>query len=289
MGNGIYNRMELILDRPFNLKHTLECGQFFRWEMIDNWYWVNTRDIYFRIKQEGNKLVYQSNEDFDIARFFRLDDDLERITDAISKDDTMKAAVNTYKGLRLIRQDPWECMISYIISARNNIPSIRRTIETLSRNYGTPIFLEERTSYSFPTPEQLSKASVEDLFKAGLSFRAKNAHPTIKKFAEEQIELFELIDKPYAEARKSLMEHMGIGGKVADCISLFSLEKMESFPVDVWIKRFMEKTYFNGEKTPIKKINKFAADYFREYAGYAQEYMYHYSRNPIAQRTTVTA
>ncbi len=282
--------MELILDRPFDLKHTLECGQFFRWELVDGWYWVNTRDIYFRIKQEGNKLLYKSNEDFDIARFFRFDDDLERIMDAISKDKTMKEAVNAHKGLRIIRQDPWECMISYIISARNNIPSIRRTIETLSKAYGTELFLEERTSYSFPTPEQLSKASVEDLFKAGLSFRAKHAHPTIQKFAEEEIELFELIDRPYKEARESLMKHMGIGGKVADCIALFSLEKMESFPVDVWIKRFVEKTYFNGQKMPIKKINDFAKEYFGSYAGYAQEYMYYYSRSkPIAQQTTVTA
>lgn len=273
--------MELILEGPFSLKHTLECGQFFRKHLKDGWYYVMTKDVLIRVKQDGNKLIYEtsdgSNNTF-IKHFFRLNDNLDRIIENINKDDTIGTAITNYQGLRIMRQDPWECLISYIISARNNIPSIERSIYNISRKFGNKVKLGNYEDYSFPTSEQLGRATLEDLQKCGLAFRAKHALATIK-LVNEGFDIKKLQNNEYKKAKEELMKLMGVGEKVADCVCLFSLEKMQAFPVDVWIKRFMETKYLDGKKTSEKKIGEFARDYFGEYAGYAQEYLYHHSRH----------
>jgi N-glycosylase/DNA lyase len=268
--------MGLIKAGLFDLKHTLDSGQVFSWQRTEGQYLGVIQGRAARIAQAGDTLDYafSANGSAEIIRdYFRLDDDLETIYAELNKDPVLAKATQKYPGLRLIRQEPWECMVSFMCSVNNNIPRIKGMIRNLSERYGAQIQFKGNQLYAFPTKEQLSKASAKDLMKCGLGFRAEWVHAACRA----ELDFYELKEIEYLKAKERLMQLKGIGDKVADCVLLFSLEKHEAFPVDVWIRRVMSQLYFKGRAAKDKEIRQFAMDKW-QHAGYAQQYLYHYTR-----------
>ncbi|MEM3783967.1 MAG: DNA glycosylase [Candidatus Bathyarchaeia archaeon] len=292
--------MELMLkpSQPFNLDLTLCCGQAFRWEKIGDWWYGIVKDKPLKVRQKGHVLKFENTTQEFVENYFRLGDDLPTILTQIAKDKHMEKAVKTLKGLRILRQDPWECLIAYICATYKNIPAIKQMLFNTAKKFGEKTVLDGYTFYNFPTAEKLAKASLKELAECGLGYRAKYISETAKKVASGELEIESLKEKSYEKARETLFTLRGVGLKVADCVSLFALEKLEAFPVDVWIKRAILKHYANHfEKEFIRKIslNKsltkadyerlslFGRNYFGVYAGYAQEYLFHFERTVANQ------
>ena len=200
-----------------------------------------------------------------------------KIKKVISKDDVnLQKAIKHGEGIRILNQDPWEMLISFIISAANNIPRISKTIENISKTYGKEIIFRGEKYYLFPTPEELSKASIEDLRTLNLGFRDKYVYGATQMVCNGEIDLDAIVKMDYIDAKKELKKIAGVGDKVADCILLFSMKKYEAFPVDTWIKKVMSELY--NESKDIKKISLFAEEKFGKNAGIAQQYLFYYMR-----------
>lgn len=275
--------MNFILARDFSLKHSLECGQFFRYKKIGEFYYVHSADILFKAKQDGDKIYYKFaennklgnkklNEAEFLKRFFRLDDNLKDIKKAVVKDKHLREAFSRFKGLRLIRQEPWECTISYLCSSASNIPKIQKNIELLSKTFGKKIKLDYYEGFTFPEKGKIN--DMKKIKKCGVGFRARYILEANSKLKDIE----RLKNVGYIKAKNELMKNKGIGEKIADCICLFSLNKNEAFPVDVWMKKVMNKLYL-GEKVNSDEIRRFARNYFGKNAGYAQQYLFYMIRN----------
>lgn len=281
---------------PLYVDVTLCCGQVFRWDKLGGWWYGVARDKVFKIRQVKDKFEYANIDQRFVEHYFALDEDLERILDSINKDPHINKAIEQYWGLRIIRQDPWECLISYICATYKSIPAIRHMLNNMARKFGEKVNYDGREFYTFPEPERLCDASEIDLASCGLGYRAKYVLATTKRVCQEGFDLETLKKLPYLEAKKQLMEFPGVGAKVADCVSLFALGKTEAFPVDVWVKRVILNRY--SEKLPAKlyqklsshdslsssdyeQLNTFGRSYFGKYAGYAQEYLYHWERMQV--------
>lgn len=263
----------------FNLEHTLECGQTFRWERVGDFYYGVTGEKILRVKHDGRSLICESRPALDkkeTAEYFGLNEDLSRILKEIDVDRHIHRAILKFRGLRILNQGHWECLASFILSSYNNIPRIKKMIIKLSEGFGKKLTLGPVEGYSFPAAARLAGAGIKDLRRSGLGFRAEYLKDTACKVASGKLDLDGLEDLNYEEARRKLRSLKGVGEKVADCVLLFSFKKYEAFPVDVWIKRGVEDLYFNGKSVPPKKIAEFARGHFGRYAGYAQEYLYHY-------------
>lgn len=283
--NTEYNieKMELENVNDFELKDILECGQCFRWQKeMDGSYTGIIKNGILNVNKLGDRVIFDGKLMGDFKEICKYYFDLERNYAEIKRilaknDENMQKAIQYGKGIRILRQDPWEMLISYIISAANNIPRISKTIENLARNFGKEMEYNGKKYYSFPTPVELSKATMEDLRACNLGFRDKYVYNATKMVLEGKIELEELRNLEYAVAKKKLMQIPGVGEKVADCILLFSLGKMEAFPVDTWIKKVMNELYVDS--TNITKINQYATQKFGKYAGIAQQYLFYYKRD----------
>ncbi|MCD5409698.1 MAG: hypothetical protein LRZ87_02900 [Methanocellales archaeon] len=262
----------------FDLDHTLRCGQVFRWrESKDGWI-----DIVIKAKQEGDVLIVKSNLDMeDVMSYFRLSDDLDDIYKHISKDEVMNEAIARYRGMRLIRQEPWECLISYLCSINNRIPQIERMIQNLSTYFGEEIC---DGFYSFPSPERLAEATRSELEKCKLGFRVDWILGIAKKVCDGELILNQLRNLDYQNAKEMLMKIDGVGHKVADCVLLYSLDKLEAFPVDVHIRRLTQREYFQNQEVSDEIIREWAKGYFGDYAGYAQQYLFYYERSRGGKR-----
>lgn len=266
--------MDSIKISDFNLGKTLECGQFFRYEKLDDLYLVSHRERLFKVRQEKDLLLFSGASEEFITDFFRLEDDYRAIVKSISKDEFMREAIHESYGMRIIRQDPWECLISYICSANNNIPRIRKNLSMISERFGSPILHEEHNGFSFPTPGGISDHEALRACKVG--FRSRFIFEANNNIDERM--LISLRDKSYEEAKAELIKINGVGEKIADCVSLFSLDKLDAFPVDVWIRRVMTEKYFSGKKTSDKEIRAFAENYFGRFRGYANQYLFFHRR-----------
>jgi len=265
----------------FDLKCTLECGQAFRWKKDNDWYYRVIDNQLILIKQVDNYLIFNSNENCEniLMNYFRFDDNLKKIYSEISKDRLMKCIIKKFHGLRLIRQEPFECLISYICSANNNIPNINRIIDNICKTFGNTVEFGLYKEFSFPKPRILANASLNQLKKCGLGFRAKYVKMVSKLITDRKLKLEELKNVEYYKAKQKITELPGVGNKIADCVLLFSFDRLEAFPVDVWIRRALTKNYFNNRKVSDDKIRDFAENYFGKYAGYANQYLFYYARN----------
>ena len=266
--------MPVLKVHDFNLGHTLECGQVFRVAKVGDWYYVNARDLLFKIRQTGDELTYDGADKSFLTRYFSLDHDLSQILGKIALDDHVVKAVEQFRGLRILRQDPWESLISFLCSRAQNIPNIKKTVESICETFGEEARLDDYRSRTFPGPGKL--ADIEGLKAAKTGFRAESIMAANSRHTEES--LGGLAGMSYADAKKKLMELPGVADKVADCCLLFSLGFLQAFPVDTWIKQAMCEHYFNGQKVSPDKIRAFAQIYFGEYAGYAQQYLFHQIR-----------
>lgn len=268
----------------FDIKAIFTCGQAFRWyEEKDGSFTTIHKNKVLNISKIDNKVIFKKTnlKDFnDIwIDYFDLKTDYEKLSNNLKTNEILLNAIEYGKGIRILNQEHFEMLISFIISANNMIPRIKKSIEFLSNRYGTFICEDEnRKYYSFPTVEQLSNATVEDLREfAKVGFRDKRIYQTIKMILDEKIDLssFETLDTN--SLREELLKFSGVGNKVADCIMLFSYKRKEVFPVDVWIKRVMEELFIH-KQMPVKKISSYANEIFKENAGLAQQYLFYYAR-----------
>lgn len=270
------------LSVPFDLKHTVECGQFFQWQKSHNGYLMQSGGKIFTVRQSGENLFYEIHrggvsQQF-IRDFFRLDDPLDEIFNQWQKDELLRRAFRRFRGLRIIRQDPWECLVSFVCSMASNIPRITGNIATLSRQFGKQVPVNGDSYFLLPRPAELQKVSLDDLYDAGIGFRAKYLH-RIAPVLANGTSLEQLKSRSYEDAKASLLSFYGIGEKVADCILLFSLEHLSAFPTDTWIMKILRQHYFNNTIKSPTKLAALAREHFGEYAGYAQQYLFHYARN----------
>jgi N-glycosylase/DNA lyase len=286
----------LRLNVPFDLDFSLCCGQVFRWKKIGDWWYSVIGEKVLKIRQCGVELEFVNVSSDFVTHYFGLNDNLEQISCCVAKDDYIRQALSRFEGLRIVRQLPWECLISFICATYKSIAAIELMLRKLSMKYGEKKTFDGSTFYTFPSVEKLGFASENGLQECGLGYRAKYVQATAKKIHDEKINLDSFRNLPYLEARKKLIEFPGVGLKVADCVLLFSLEKMEAFPVDVWIKRVILNHYASQLPEPLvkklsshnsltngeyEKVNAFGRSYFGQYAGYAQEYLFHYERTQI--------
>lgn len=265
-----------ITTRDFNLDYTLSCGQVFRWQKTDSVWAGVVNGAVVRARQDGAELIIDSTLDADYIRnYFRLDDDLEKIYSSINRDGFVDSLVRKYRGLRLIRQEPWECLVSYICSSNNTIRNITNSIRHMSERFGTEI---EDGYYSFPPPKMLAWTELCQMQKCKLGFRTPRVLEIATRVDSGEFDLYGIRDLDYKEGRRELMRIKGVGAKIADCVLLFAFGKLESFPVDTHIDKIMELHYgkhITGAKSKRKEaIADFAQQYFGEYCGYAQEYMF---------------
>ena len=282
------------INKHLNLEYTLECGQAFRWRKLDDgFYYGIIGDSFVRIKQNGYTFTYETAPRPDnyevIANYFGLNEaeDYPALINTLAADPVLAQATNQYYGLRLLRQDPWETLISFILSAHNNIPSIGRAVQAISKKYGEPIVLGHYRSYTFPRPEILIGASEQELNRElGAAYRGKFILDTTAKILDQNINLEDYRQLPYNFAHGALTNFPGVGPKVADCVLLFSLDKREAFPVDVWIQRAMETWYFGGNKTHLRDIHRLASARWGNQAGYAQEFLYMHARHSLGRSST---
>ena len=270
----------------FNLEHTLECGQAFRWEGKGGHYSGVIGDALIRVSHRGGKLLVESGAPVGkerLADYFGLNEDLPSIYRHIGKDPHIRKAIKRFHGLRILNQDRWECLASFILSSYTNIPRIKKMIAGLSRRFGKRVTLGDDENFSFPSAAAIAKADIRTLKSLGLGFRAGYIKETAGRIAAKGIDLDAAEDLNYEQSKARLVSLKGVGEKVADCVLLFSFKKYEAFPVDVWIKRGIEKLYFNGRTVSPAEAADFARKRFGPYAGYAQEYLYHYLRHERGQ------
>jgi len=266
--------MNRIHVEDFDLCSTLESGQIFRYVRLSEGYLVNHRRRAFWVCQKGQNLFFDGVEERCILHLFGLDRDYRAIMRSLGDDRTLKTAMRLHWGLRILRQDPWECLISFLCSSTKPIRHIRVIIERLCRAFGEEITFGNHQVYAFPGEGTISGS--DRLRAIGLGFRARYIHEVNQIIEGGYLE--RVAAKPYGEAKALLMGLPGVGDKVADCVLLFSMECPEAFPIDTWIRRGMERSYFRGERTSAKKIHTFARKHFGPYAGYAQQLLYHYWR-----------
>jgi len=262
-------------DQPFSLDKTLSCGQVFRWTEAGDWWTGVTGDRLIRIRQEGNCLTWEGTDEAFIRHYFSLDLDLPGILSEIDVDPVIHRAIEGCRGLRIIRQPPWECLASYIIATFTNIPSIKRRITLLCREFGHEINSGGEAGFSFPTPEALAGAEECQVRACSLGYRAPYLCQVAKAVEEDPGWARIISNLPYEEARKELMHFRGVGRKVADCVLLFGFGRLEAVPVDVWIERILRQHYLEpGAKANYEHLRRYAQGYFGPFAGYAQEYLF---------------
>lgn len=276
-------------DGPLELSHTLLCGQAFRWRPEGEWFLGTVGATAMKVRKVPLGLEVRSSPavtaDF-VASYFRFDDDLDAILKEVSVDRHIRRAIGKYRGLRLLRQDPWECLVSYVASAASNIPKISRCIGKISQRYGHHLELGGFSTYGFPAPETLAAAGAPALRECELGFRAGYIASIAREMTDPESQgmltpegLRSLRGVPAEQARLKLLEFHGVGEKVADCVLLFSLDKLETFPVDRWVQRVAERLFFRGQKLTPKKVREWGQKHYGRYAGYAQQYLFHYMRH----------
>ncbi len=268
----------------FEPRDIFECGQCFRWNRQEDGSYTGVfKENVLNVKKDNGKIIFKGictqNIINTCIEYFDLDTDYNKIKDKLSKiDEPLKESIKYGQGIRILKQDLWETIISFIISANNNIPRIKGIIERISKKYGNKIEWNKEEYYTFPTPEQLSKATVEDLRKLGLGFRDKRIYETTKIINENKNFLNELQnEKDSALVREKLLSLSGVGPKVADCIMLFGMQRYEVFPIDVWIRRVMNELYIKNEdetKVSKKEIENLAQNKYGNLAGLAQQYLF---------------
>lgn len=265
----------LKLTVPFNLDLSVSCGQSFRWRKIGEFWYAPVGEAVWKVKQEGDVLLYDGASEADLIRYFGLDVPLDDILSDVDRDDLIHSAVSSCRGLRLHRQPTFECLISYICATCANIPGIQMRIENLAKTYGRPLEMDGMTFYTFPNPKDLACESPENIRLCKVGYRDKYICGASAYAAENPDWADEIFSMDYKDAKRKLMSLPGVGPKVADCVLLFAFEKYEAVPIDVWMERIFRTRYIGSEKKlSYEKAAGYAREHFGKYAGYAQEYLF---------------
>jgi len=262
---------------PLNLDQTLGCGQTFRWRRLGDGLWEGPLgDQLVRMAQRGSILEVEARPGGKHARrlvqeHLRASDDVPEIQRKLAKDNVLAPGITHVKGLRIVKMDEWECLVSFVLATYANIPRIAKMIETLSSRYGEEIMNGIK---AFPTHDRLSEVSRTEMARLGLGYRAGYIHSLCKTIDGESVSRLRKLN--FSSLREELKELPGVGDKVADCVSLFGFGRLEAFPIDVHIERALARLYH--KKGPYSKLRTFATERFGEYAGYAQEYLFYNER-----------
>lgn len=274
---------------------SINSGQTFLWEKRgDSWYGIHGEHV-VRLTQIDNRVEFASFPDDRacVHEMFRVGDDARTIFRELSRDPLVRRLLKVYPGLRLIRQEPHQCLFSFVCASNTNIPMIRRMLYNMTRKFGKPATVDGMEFFTFPSTAVIDKAGIDELRACGLGYRAKAIKKAANAIAIGQIDFDELKAARYSEAKKELLKLYGIGNKIADCVLLFSLEKLDAFPIDVWISRalaghyqWMHKKKF-GEKITERQYEDLSGNarhYFGKYAGYAQQYLYYHMRQTAGKK-----
>ena len=268
----------------YDLDSTLGSGQAFRWRRIDGAWEGVVASRWVRLRAEQNQIIAQTAApaaDWQWLRdYLQLHIDLPAILAKFPNDDAMRAAVRACDGLRLLRQDPWECLVSFICSSTKQIVQIEQIVALLCQRFGQPVAAPpgRPAIHAFPSCETVAKASEAALRECKMGFRAPYVLATARILAAKEIDLTHLSRMPLAEARACLMELPGVGRKIADCVLLFGFGFDQAFPVDVWILKALRQLYFPRRRVKPARILRFTETYFGPHAGHAQQYLFHYMR-----------
>lgn len=272
--------------KDFSLGQTMECGQCFHFQKLaEEDYGLVASHRFLHAKQEGDELCFYNTSIDDVKNFWIKYFDLDRDYSAIKKrllgeDDKLTEAVQTMWGVRILNQEFFETLISFIISQNKQIPHIKQTVAAISKLYGDKLAETDGYEfYSFPTIEQMKNVTEEDLKECKTGFRAPYIRDAIVRVAAGEFDESVLRSVSVNECNDMLTHIKGVGPKVANCVSLFGLGHREAFPVDVWIKRIVEALYFDGNETAVEKIGQFGTERFGEYGGYAQQYLFYYGKS----------
>jgi len=268
--------------QAINVESTINSGQVFLWNKIGRkWYGVDGENILV-IDEKTTKFSKNQKEFI----FFRENDNFEEILSYLKKDKVVKKALGTFPGIRLLRQDPFQCYISFIVSSNSNIPNIKTRLQNLCKKFGRQKKIESKEFFVFPEAKVISKASISEILGCGVGYRAKAIKNASDMVVKNEIDFENLKKMNYHDAKQELLKVLGIGNKVADCILLFSLEKSEAFPLDRWMLRILQKYYSNRFQLTTKTITNNSYDdihqkiveYFGKYAGYSQQYLFKMER-----------
>jgi len=265
-----------------NVENSINSGQVFLWKKNKEfWYGVNGNDV-LKVDENGNTNSYQNYN----VDFFRKNDNLDKIIKSISKDKTVKIAVKKFQGLRILRQDPFQCLISFIVSSNSNIPKIKSNLENISKKFGKKIKFQNQEFFLFPNPKKLAKISINEITSCGVGYRAKFIKEAAKIIDKKEIDFNYLKKCDYQDAKENMCQIPGVGNKVADCVLLFSLDKLEAVPLDRWIIRILGKYYAKkfemNTKTITEKqyniLHKKIVNHFGPFAGYSQQFLFKMER-----------
>ena len=274
--------IKIELKNNFNLDSTVTCGQIFRYyKLEDNSYDIILKDRVINVYKKDNYIIASSNNEDDleivVRNYFDLDNDYENINKyLLEKDSLLKDAIMFSCGLMMIRQDPFETLIEYIISANNGVPNITSALNNIAKKYGKKVLFNKKEYYLFPSYKDLKDVTKEDFRECKVGFRDKYLESIVYKLNNNIINLDDFNKLDSNEAMDKLMENNGIGPKVASCILLFAYQRYDVFPVDTWVKKIMESNYnIIGEKN----IREFASKTYGKYSALAIQYLFNYSRN----------
>jgi N-glycosylase/DNA lyase len=269
---------------PIDLDMTLGCGQTFRWGRLDDGAWRGVLgESLMEVRQSGDVLSVKSvpegaSTEAVVRAYLRAQDDLPAIHKQLSKDPVLSKGLKGVRGFRLVKMDEWECIISYVLATYSNIPRIKKMIDSISQTYGLEI---AEGVFSFPDIDSLREASVGDLRVCGLGYRAEYVRAICDSL--DDLELNRMSRLPYEDLRERLKMFPGIGDKVADCVSLFGFGRTEAFPIDVWVRRAVDRLY--GASGSYETLRRFGKERFGAVAGYAQEYLFFNERVPAKAGT----
>jgi N-glycosylase/DNA lyase len=281
--------------RDYDLAATFTCGQAFRWQShAPDWVGV-IGTHWVRLHQAPGCLIAETAQpvsDWDwLAHYLQVDVDWSGVVRTFPDDEPMRAAVTACRGLRLLRQDPWECLASFILSSTKQIVQIRQIIASLCERYGEPLAVAPACppAFAFPSPARLARATEAELRACKMGFRAPYLRATARLVADGQFDLARVRSLPLEAARAELMQLPGVGRKIADCVLLFAYGFPSAFPVDVWVIKALRQLYFPRRRVSRQRLHRFAAAHFGPCAGYAQQYLFHYIRtktNRAANRSS---
>ncbi len=273
--------------QPFDLENTLFSGQAFRWRKRESWYEGVIFGHVVRVREVEGGIAFATADDDGavtasrLRDYFSLDIDLQEVYSALSRHEALQESLGRYRGMRVLRQDPWETTLSFLCAQNSNVLRITRNVEDMCRTFGSRISFGDLTRHAYPTPEALAEAGEQALRALGLGYRARYVVSVAQKVARGEIDLPALRDASYDDALETLMTLDGVGDKVANCIMLFSMDKSQAFPVDTHIRQVLRDRYPRARRvksSDLRRVRAWAQENFAPHAGYANHYLFHTRR-----------
>jgi N-glycosylase/DNA lyase len=268
----------------YDLDATLASGQAFRWRLVNEWWEGVIGEHWVRLRKDSDTIIAETASvpaDWNwLKHYLQLDTNLSAIVATFPQDEPMQASLRSCHGLRLLRQDPWECLASFICSSTKQIVQIQQIMTAVCKTFGTPLPVPDghAPAYSFPTAQRLASVSEADLRACKMGFRAPYVLGTARAISNGEIDLESLRKMELGQAREELLKFPGVGAKIADCVLLFAYGFDRAFPIDVWIMKAVQQLYFPKRRASFKRLRRFTETHFGPHAGYAQQYLFHYMR-----------